>query len=223
MTTIIPIYAKSAATLFILGSNGLIMGELAELGPLDTQISETREGSRRYSSALNPFKTLEELKRFALETFDIMVKFILRRADFSIKEAVKLGIDFVSQISTPLFSQLNVEKMGEYSRALEVGREYGDRLLRRFTKYKDDEGRDRILRKLIYGYPSHSYIIDYKEIEEIGFDVEVATKDTKKILKKIMEYVIKSTTTEIFLIEYEEKEASSKKMEGDNNGDRKNL
>jgi len=202
LTTIIPIYAKSAASLFILGSDKLVMGELAELGPLDTQIVEREKGGRKYTSALNPFKTLEELQRFSLETLDVTVKLLLTRAELSVDEAIKHGMDFASRISTPLFSQLNSEKVGEYSRALAVGKEYGERLLRRYTKWKAED-RDAILEKLIRGYPSHDYIIDYKELKEIGFNVSLPSEDEKPVLEAIVRYVLESSQTEIFCVDEE--------------------
>jgi hypothetical protein len=128
LTIFIPIYAKSAATLFVLGCSKIIISEPAELGPLDTQVLERKEGSRDYNSALNPFKTVEELQRFALRMFDQTVRLLLSRADHSVEEAVKHSMDFATSVTTPMFSQIKVEKMGEYSRALQIGLEYGRRL-----------------------------------------------------------------------------------------------
>ena len=221
MTTIVPLYAKSAAALFILGSDKIVMGELAELGPLDTQIAEREKGARKYTSALNPFKTLEELQRFSLETLDVTVKLLLTRAELSVDEAIRHGMDFAARISTPLFSQLNSEKVGEYSRALAVGKEYGERLLRRYVKWKDGGKRDRILEKLIKEYPSHDYIIDYKELKDIGFDVGLPSKDEKPVLGKIIKYVIRSSQTEILFVTGENypnnvRKTKSKKKEGGN-------
>jgi len=200
MTIIVPIYAKSAASLFILGSNEIVMGEIAELGPLDTQVSEREKGARKYTSALNPFKTLEELRKFALETLDVTVKLLLLRAELSVDEAIKHGMDFAARISSPLFVQLNTEKVGEYSRALAVAKEYGERLLRRYTKWQDERQRDKILEKIIRGYPSHDYIIDYEELKELGFDVRLPSNDEKPILEEIVKYVLHSSKTEIFSV-----------------------
>lgn len=201
MTTIIPLYAKSAATLFILASDRLIMGDLAEAGPLDTQIAEREKGGIKYTSALNPFKTLEELQKFALETLDVTAKLLLSRAELSVEEAIRHGMDLASRISTPLFSQLNAEKVGEYSRALAVGKEYGDRLLRRYTRWQDPQDRNDILERLIFHYPSHEYIIDSKELEELGFDVSALTKDNRPVMDAIVDYVLKSSRTEILCVD----------------------
>lgn len=197
MATIVPIYAKSAASLFLLASDEIIMGELAELGPLDTQIVEREKGARKYRSALNPFKTLEELQKFSLETLDLTVKLVLGRAELSIDEAIKHGIDFAAKTSASLFTQLDIEKVGEYSRALAVGKEYGDRLLRRHLRWRDKHKRDQILEKIVRRYPSHDYIIDYEEVQELGFNVRLPSDEEKPIIDGIVKHVLGSSETEI--------------------------
>ena len=52
-------------------------------------------------------------------------------------ECLKHAIEFVRGTTGPLFTQLNAEKLGEYNRALAVGTEYGERLLRRFTAWDE--------------------------------------------------------------------------------------
>lgn len=169
----VPFYAKSAATLLCLGADRLVVDELTQLGPLDTQIYEEKSGGKGdFTSALNPFKTLEQLQKFSLETLDLAVRTIFMRSGMGLDDCLKHAIDFVRGTTGPLFTQLNPEKLGEYSRALEVGSEYGERLLRRFTSW-DDKKRAEILEKLVHGYPSHEYIIDYHELKEMGFDVSL--------------------------------------------------
>lgn len=130
----VPLYAKSAATLLCLGADDICVDELAQLGPLDTQIYEEKKGGKgEFTSALNPFKALEQLQKFSLETLDIAVKMIAMRSGMDLDECLKHAIEFVRGTTGPLFTQLNPEKLGEYNRALAVGTEYGDRLLRRFT------------------------------------------------------------------------------------------
>lgn len=198
---IVPIYAKSAATLFTLAADEIIMGELAEPGPLDTQILERQKGSRKYNSALNPFKSLEQLQSFSFETLDIAVKLFLSRAALTVDEAIGRAIEFAASVSTPLYSKLDIEKLGEYSRALAVGKEYGERLLKRYTKWKDDdEGRTNVLDKLVRGYPSHDYIIDYKEMQELGFEVRNPSEEGKPLIDAIAHHLVDSNTSEIFCV-----------------------
>lgn len=92
----VPLYAKSAATLLCLGTDSIFVDSLAELGPLDPQIYEERRGGKReLTSALNPFKTLEQLQRFSLETLDIATNMIVLRSGMDLDECLKHAIEFV--------------------------------------------------------------------------------------------------------------------------------
>lgn len=185
----IPFYAKSAATLLCIGADAIFVDELAQLGPLDTQIYEDKKGGKaEFTSALNPFKTLEQLQRLSLETLDIAVKMIAMRSGMDLDECMKHAIDFVRGTTGSLFTQLNPEKLGEFSRALSVGTEYGERLLRRFTSW-DAEERMKILEKLVHGYPSHDYVIDYHELQEIGFKVELFSESERSAVQGLFKYM----------------------------------
>jgi hypothetical protein len=201
LNAIVPMYAKSAATLLTLAADQIVMGEMAELGPLDTQILERQRGSRKYNSALNPFKSLEQLQSFSLETLDMAVKLFINRSSLTVDEAIARAIEFASSISTPMYSKLDIEKLGEYSRALAVGKEYGDRLLKRYTRWSaDDDGRAELLDKLVRGYPSHDYIIDFREMAELGFSVARPSDLEKPILDELAKQLIGSDGSEIFCV-----------------------
>lgn len=169
----VPFYAKSAATLICIGADTIALDELAQLGPLDTQIYEHEPGAQGdYVSALNPSKSLEELQSRAIETLDMVVGLMAVRSDMNLNQCLNHGIEFVRATSGPLFTQLKAEKLGEYSRALSIGQEYGRRLLRRYLGWSEENATSAI-HELVYNYPSHEYIIDRHELTEMGFSVEV--------------------------------------------------
>ena len=184
----VPAYAKSAATLLCLGADEIVMERLAELGPLDTQVFEDTKGKAEFTSALNPFKALEQLQAFSLEALDASVKMLVKRSDLSLNECIKHAIEFAVGTTNPLFAQLDPEKLGEYSRALAIGSEYGDRLLRRFANW-DPVRRADVLNKLVHGYPSHDYIIDYRELRELGLNVKLLSPDETEAVGKAMSAV----------------------------------
>jgi len=191
-----PFFAKSAATLLCIGSDAIILDELAQLGPLDTQIYEEKKtGKSEFTSALNPFKTLEQLQKYSLETLDIGVKMFTMRSGMDLEDCIKHAIELVRVTTGPLFNQLNPEKLGEYSRALSVGIEYGERLLRRFTTW-DDQKRAEVLERLVHGYPSHDYIIDYHELQEIGFEVKLFTEDERPAVHGLYKHISHQTFVE---------------------------
>ena len=179
----VPLYAKSAATLLCLGADEICLDKLAQLGPLDTQVYEEQKGGKgNFASALNPFKTLEQLQMFSLEALNTSVEMIYRRYRLDLDECIQHAINFVSGTMGPLFSRLNPEKLGEYSRALAIVSEYGDRLLRRYSSW-DVEKRTYVVDKLVHGYPSHNYIIDYHELEELGFSVQLSEGVERKTMQ----------------------------------------
>ena len=195
----VPFYAKSAATLLCLGSDDIFVDELAQLGPLDTQIYEERKGGGgEFTSALNPFKALEQLQSFSLETLDVAVRMIAMRSNMDLDECLKHAIEFVRGTTGPLFTQIKPEKLGEYNRALAVGTEYGERLLRRFTTW-DDKKRTQVLEKLVHGYPSHEYIIDYHELKEIGFSVSMFSEPERVAVRNLFKILDSSAIVELVL------------------------
>lgn len=196
----VPLYAKSAATLLCLGSDEIVVDILAQLGPLDPQIYEERRGGKtELTSALNPFKTLEQLQRFSLETLDIAAKMIVLRSGMDLDECLKHAIEFVRGTTDPLFAKLNPEKLGEYSRALAVGSEYGDRLLRRFTAW-DENRRKKVLEQFVHGYPSHDYIIDFHELDELGFNVSLFSEEESIFVEHFIEIIVTGETIVALII-----------------------
>lgn len=198
MNIIVPIIATSAAALFILASNEIIMSEYAQFGPLDAQLGEPKEGERKYTSALNAFKTLEQIRTFAYLSADLTHDWLKGKTELSVETSVKYGIDFASKIVEPLMSQIDPEKLGEYSRALEIGKFYGDRLLKRYTNF-DMTQRENILQTLIYLYPSHSYIIDFKELIDIGFKVIKPDDKLRDIVDQLRILILGIKENKIFL------------------------
>ena len=169
----VPLYAKSAATLLCLGADEIFLDKMAQLGPLDTQVYEEKKGGKgEFTSALNPFKALAQAHSFSLDALDTSVRMIAGSSGLDLDECIRHAINFVVGTTGPLFSRLDPEKLGEYSRALAVGSEYGNRLLRRFTDW-DDRKRSFVVDKLVHGYPSHDYVIDYHELKELGFKVHL--------------------------------------------------
>lgn len=210
----VPLYAKSAATLLCLGCDTIFLDEMAELGPLDAQIVEQKKGGEiAFTSALNPFKTLEQLQRYSVETLDIGVKTIAIQSGLGLDECIKYAIDFVGVTTGSLFNKLEPEKLGEYSRALAVGRDYAERLTRRYKSW-DEEKRRRILERLVHAYPSHEFIIDFKELKEIDVECRLFEGEERDACRKLIDVILDVIQNEgrvLKIIEPCRKEAQSGK------------
>lgn len=182
---VVPYMAKSAGTLICLGADKLILNTISELGPLDTQIREIREGdSSTYKSALNGFKALEQVRAHAIENLDLAAKLLVSRSGLKMSDAIKLAIEFSGKTSGCLYNQLNPITIGEYARALEVGERYGITILSQYMGW-NVENANAIVRKLVYDYPSHGFIIDIEEIKLLGLNVEEATGTELEAIENI--------------------------------------
>ena len=212
----VPFYAKSAATLICIGADVIVLDELAQLGPLDAQIGEREPGapSVTYTSALNPFKSLEELQNIATQTLDLAVAIIVRRSGMNLDHCLKHGIEFVKATSGPLFTQLRAERLGEYSRALSVGQEYAKRLLQRHTDWSEEQVAE-IAERLVRSYPSHGYIIDHHELKDMGLEVEVFSDNERVAVEDL---IMSHCIDDRVVIQYVEPSSAPTKAKETNKG-----
>lgn len=185
----VPFWAKSAATLLSIGADKIVLGERAELGPLDVQMYEEKQAGRgERTSALNPFKTLEQLQNFSVDALSSAMGFIVDVYEMSYDESLRHAVAFVEATTGPLVSRLDPEKLGEYNRELSVAVEYGTRLLSRYGGHNAPSAR-KLAEHLVFGYPSHEYIIDYRELQDLGLDVELFGEAERPAAKSLLNVI----------------------------------
>ena len=219
LNIIVPLFAKSAGTLVCLIADKILLTDLSELGPLDTQIFEQEEGGQSgYKSALNGFKGLEQIQQHTIETLDIVVKLLLSRSQMKISEAINLASKFTGQTSRTLYSQLNPYRIGEYARALEIGEKYAITILTRYRGWQENEA-TMLVKKLVKGYPYHGYIIDYEELKELKLPAEKIDGDLLEDILSLRKLFLESKKMFIKLLEnnniqkYEDKTLADKNQE----------
>lgn len=162
----IPIMAMSAATLLCLGANEIILDEIGTMGPLDVQVPE--EGKNQRISALNPFKSLQELTQQARITVYDLYNDLTSVSDLTKSDCFEIATHFAEAVDSSLLTRLNSEKLGEYRRSLTEGEEYGKRVLCELASWAPDKATE-VIKKLVYDYPSHDYVIDCYELKKLGF------------------------------------------------------
>lgn len=159
----IPSVCKSAGTLVCLGANRLIMSTFSELGPLDVQLYERDEIGARKSGLLS-HSAFEALKQ---ETFQIYEHFMLsikqRSSDnISFPVASDVAGKMSAIVMEPIFAQISPSVLGSDYRDLRVAIEYGNRLAN--VGGNIQQGAVRFLTEQ---YPSHDFIIDMQEADEL--------------------------------------------------------
>jgi hypothetical protein len=167
LNVIVPMFAKSAATLMTLGADLIYMGEFADLGPIDVQMKDPLKRGSKTISPLDEFKSAEFLRDYAVELLDSFTMLILGRSGMSIKEAIHESIPLTTGIMRPLYERIDPLEIGEHKRSLAIGEEYAIRLL---ALTKNPRQRE-IVKALVSKYPSHSFVIDADEARDLGLPV----------------------------------------------------
>jgi hypothetical protein len=164
-TVYVDTYCKSAGTLITLGADEVIMSDRAELGPLDVQLLKPDELEGR-DSGLDLIHALERLKETSYEVFEgfFWTLWLKGGGQISSKSALKVAIQATSGLLGPVYHQIEPMKLGQFYRAMEIAEAYGKRLNTRGNL------KPEALHRLIYDYPSHSFVIDRSEAEQFIFE-----------------------------------------------------
>ena len=139
---IVPNFAKSAATMIALGSDQILMGYLAELGPIDPQLGNPVAGG------LIPARSFID----GLE----MIRRNIARGD-------------PVQMYLPMLAQIRPEIIAQCQSAIDGSREFAEKWLRECMLKDDPEHAKQVAGWLSEGvkYKSHGKVIDYDEAHDV--------------------------------------------------------
>ncbi|HXY57619.1 MAG TPA: hypothetical protein VEH76_03470 [Methylocystis sp.] len=165
----VPTTCASAGTLLVCAGSGLIISAMSELGPLDAQLLKSDE-IRTRRSGLVTRSLFENLGAHAFELHTSLVERIIEHSDGTIKyrTAAHVAGEMVVGLMHGLYEQMNPEQIGEDYRFLKIAEEYGKRLA---DKYQNISLASLIT--LVYDFPSHDFIIDFREAIRLFERVDV--------------------------------------------------
>ncbi|MDI6448047.1 SDH family Clp fold serine proteinase [Anaerobaca lacustris] len=179
---VVPHYAKSAATLFALGADTIVMSRFAELGPLDVQIEYTDKEER--FSGLEVVQAVERLNGEAMRALDQQMVFWLMRSRKKLDTLLPVVTHFVSEMMRPLFERIDTVNYTAMARALKVAQDYAERLLEA-TGLGTKQAKE-IAERLTTAYSEHGYVLDCEELNRIGMgNVQEATGEAGSILERL--------------------------------------
>ena len=137
---IVPDYAKSAATMLALGSDKILMGYLAELGPIDPQIG-TMTGSRIPARSL-------------IDGLEL------------IRDKIKNEKDPV-QMYIPMLYQIRPEILVSAQNAIDHSEDFAKKWLKKYMLKENVAQADKVAKWLSRGkkYKSHGKVIDFAEAQ----------------------------------------------------------
>lgn len=164
LTFIVPRWAKSAATLLVCAGDEILMTPVAELGPLDPQITE-----------MNPLE--QRVERFSPLHIESTLQLI--RDEFA-KGNDKLAEGLMQRLQFPL-------TLGSFKKLLEVSQEYLEKLLSSRMLKDEPENARKIGKELTTGYADHSSCITVEEAGKIGLKAVEIEGDCLNVVWKIHE------------------------------------
>lgn len=171
LNIIVPFMAKSAGTLICLAADKLCLLDTAELGPLDIQILESKEGDNASrESTLNSLQVLEQIQKHNLESFTLMVETLQNKQSLQmrISDLITLVNSYCGQTSGKLYSQLDPFLIAKHARSLSIGEHYAFKILTKISQLNQNDAY-KITYSLVNNYPDHGYVIDADEMLEIGW------------------------------------------------------
>lgn len=161
---IVPLWAKSAATLFAFGASRLVMHEFGELGPIDAQIRKDDEDkpSEAWESALNVQSSLAQIEDRSSQNFVNLMLSLQRNPDVNIgrSKLAEMLLEYNSALYSPLLSKIDTYEMGRMARYLDIGKMYAKRILTQYGKVEIEQ-LNQLLDFLVYDCPDHGYVVDY--------------------------------------------------------------
>lgn len=154
---------KSAGTLIALGAQEIIVSDDGELGPLDAQMSK-RDGLYESESGLVVTTALETIQERAYETFSHFFEEFTTGvgSDATLVTASEVAAALTTGLYSKLYEQMDPLHVGEAGRSIVIAKQYGQRLQAKSGNYSA-----RSLDHLISGYPSHGFVIDGEEMENL--------------------------------------------------------
>ncbi|HEV3455754.1 MAG TPA: hypothetical protein VHG32_04300 [Thermoanaerobaculia bacterium] len=170
---------KSAGTLVTICAHELVFGPFGELGPLDIQVTK-KDDLVAVGSGLDTFQALAILQTHAFSAFEEYMLSILDRSQgaISTKTACDVACQLVSGVFGPIAAQIDPQKMGEMQRQIDIAKAYGERIGKHNL-------RGDALDQLVRDYPSHSFIIDYKEARRLFKKVSRITAEEVVVMRAL--------------------------------------
>ena len=161
------------------------MTDRSELGPLDTQV-RVRGEFGEYQSGLIDTDALRILQDEVFANFSGQFGRLISLGDgaFTTQTALRTASELTIGLFSGIYSQINPIRFGERGRAVRVALEYGQRVSTSNVK----EG---TLGKLATGYPSHGFLIDRREAQELFYEVYQPTEQmviASELLRPVVNY-----------------------------------
>lgn len=210
-TVLIDGSCKSAGTLMTVGAHEIVMSDHGEMGPLDIQIGKKDE-LWETDSGLTVLSAIEALERKSFDLFESCFLNLKSRSGgrITLRTATEMASKLAIGTISPIVAQIDPMHVGEVSRAMNIGLEYGSRLAKISKNTFDNT-----LQRLANSYPSHGFVIDREEAKELFENVRIPTEREHELLN-LLAHVSKIPNQEQTYFIYLSNSLKEKSNEGNN-------
>lgn len=167
LKAIVPLYAKSAATLMTLAADEIVMGPQSEIGPIDMQMEHPLIQNLHISALEGYYPFMQLYNKFVTEFFPMalqMADTIAMNVAIKREDAVDIALNTAIGYLNPIVSQINPTIVNMCYRALATGETYSYNFLYRYM-LKDKPERERAIlaaqtaHLLVWNFQNHGQVI----------------------------------------------------------------
>lgn len=171
LNILVPYKARSAGTLLCLSAHQLVLGPLAELGPLDPHITMSGDGP----AGAPPSISSEDIRAFRSMAEDWF------------------GLDSEAhrmQVFALLSQRVFPTTLSSFYRSDQQVHAFGEELLRYQLADADDATRRALVERLVSGFHAHDHIITRGEAQRLGLRVVAASAEEEVALWELWQSYI---------------------------------
>jgi len=167
LKAIVPLYAKSAATLMTLAADEIVMGPQSEIGPIDMQMEHPLIQNLHISALEGYYPFMQLYNKFVTDFFPMalqMADTIAMNVAVKREDAVDIALNTAIGYLNPIVSQINPTIVNMCYRALATGETYSYNFLYRYM-LKDKPERERAIlaaqtaHLLVWNFQNHGQVI----------------------------------------------------------------
>jgi hypothetical protein len=183
---LVPDTAASGATLICLGSSNIVMSGIAQLGPIDPQVSSKRREkffAAERQSPLEAFEALKYLRQFAVSPLDALMEVLTDRG-VTPQKALETASTISGALVRPILEKIEPYDLGSFALDNRLALTYCSRI----AKPSDSEKRTQRRashKSLVEFYPAHEFAIDLAEAQSLRLEVSEPSDDIDKSIDKL--------------------------------------
>jgi hypothetical protein len=149
---------------------------------------------------------LEQLSKSAVATFKDVLHAVQEESGMRTLDASGIATEFTGKLYAPLYAQIDLDTFAEDVEGEELVMQYAERLLRRYRPTLLSSGGEEALKRLVRAYPSHCFVIDREELQELGLPHRLPNEEESAMLDRVARALIGRSSAPEDIIEFVEPE-----------------